>query len=117
MARILIVDPSPEISDLIAHVVQRLGHDPVRREWAAHETHACADLALVEPAFPETLAAARRLRAGQPDLPIVCLSIQAKDEAELTTLEPIAYLMKPFALRELEDVLRAVVGEAVAPAA
>jgi DNA-binding response OmpR family regulator len=117
MARILIVDPSPEISELIAHVVQRLGHEPVRIRRPEREADVSVDLALVEPAFPETLAVARRLRDAHPGLPIVCLSIQAKSEADVTPLAPVAYLMKPFGLRELENVVRMTVGDSVAPAA
>jgi DNA-binding response OmpR family regulator len=117
MARILIVDPSAEICELIAHVVARLGHEPVRLGWSEPDSHPHADLALIEPAYPESLGAAHRLRDAQPELPIVCLSIQAKSEAAVTALEPVAYVMKPFAFRELEDVLRTTVGEAVVPAA
>jgi DNA-binding response OmpR family regulator len=117
MARVLIVDSSPEIRELIARVVARLGHEPVWLGWSPRAIHPDADLALVEPAFPETLAAAQRLREAQPGLPIVCLSIQPKFEAPVGALEPVAYLMKPFALRELEDVLRATLGDVVVPAA
>lgn len=116
MARILIIDPSPEICELIGHVVQRLGHEPVRLVGPGQGVQSGADLALVEPAFPETLAVAQRLREADPELPIACLSIQAKSEVALARLAPVAYLMKPFALRELEELVRTTVGAPVAPA-
>jgi DNA-binding response OmpR family regulator len=105
MARILIIDPSPEISELLAHALGRLGHEPVTAAaFSADDEAPSIDAALIEPAFPETFAAATRLRELRPRLPIVCLSIYPKSVA-VAALAPIAYLLKPFTLAELERTL------------
>jgi DNA-binding response OmpR family regulator len=116
-ARILILDPSPEIRELIGRVVERLGHTPLYAAWPSHERVPECELALVEPAFEECPAAVRRLRQAQPELPIVCVSIYPKSDPAVSALEPAAYLMKPFSLGELAATLGAVLGDAVASAA
>jgi DNA-binding response OmpR family regulator len=117
-ARILILDPSPEIRELIARVVRRLSHEPVGAGWLPDGRVPECELAVVEPAFEESADAARRLRQLRPDVPIVCVSIYPKWDPAVAALDAVAYLMKPFALAELEAAIRAAVGDAVAsPAA
>lgn len=115
MARILIVDPSSEISELLAHAVNRLGHEPVFAGSLGTEEMAAPDVALIEPAFRETFALAGRLRESLPELPIVCLSVYPKSVA-VAALQPIAYLLKPFTLAELEQTLRLALDSTLAQA-
>jgi CheY-like chemotaxis protein len=117
-ARILILDPSPEIRDLIGRVVRRLSYEPVGAGWPPDGRFPECELAVVEPAFDETAAGARRLRQLCPSLPIVCVSIYPKWDPAVAALAPVAYVTKPFALADLEATLRAAVGDAIAsPAA
>lgn len=113
MAKILIVEPSEEIAELLSVIVRRLGHEP-----AVHVTGRelpDADAALVEPAYPWTLELAETLRKREAALPIVCLSIYPASEAVLA-LEPAAYLLKPFTLGELEAAIAdALAGRRGAP--
>jgi DNA-binding response OmpR family regulator len=113
-ARVLVLDPSPEIRELIGHVVRRLSHEPVGAGWLPDGRVPACDLAVVEPAFDESAAAAQRLRELCPTLPIVCVSVYPKWDPAVAALEPVAYVMKPFALGDLEAALRAAVVDAVA---
>ena len=105
MARILIVEPSADVRELFAHVVVRLGHEPVAldRPCPRDETSDVA-LVLLEPDAPGALAFAQALHADRPELPIVCASIQPRSP-EAAAFAPAAYLLKPFALAELEAAL------------
>jgi CheY-like chemotaxis protein len=108
VARILIIDPSPEIRELLVHSVRWLGHEPLPIDELALGVLPRGDAAIVEPATEESFAAAVALREAQPELPIVCLSIYPRSDAT-AALTPIEHVMKPFALAELEDALRAAV--------
>jgi CheY-like chemotaxis protein len=111
VARILVCEPHPEVRDLLAHVVERLGHDAVLPESGGS---AKADVLVLEPADPHALAVAQSFRREREDAPIVCASIYPPS-AETRRLEPVAYLLKPFALGELEAALSlAVAGIRVA---
>lgn len=99
MARVLILETSPAVRRLLELRLERLGHEPVLQDGeAALET---IDVALVEPADPETLAVARSLRRDDPDLPIVVSSVRGRS-LETASLRPAAHLVKPFALSRLE---------------
>jgi CheY-like chemotaxis protein len=104
VAEVLIVDPDREITALFAHAVERLGHSP--QQW--HERMAPedvrADVALVEPARPRAFAFARALRAAQPDIAIVVVSIRSRGTAD-RELGAVAHLDKPFERRELDRAL------------
>jgi CheY-like chemotaxis protein len=106
VARILVCEPHPEVRSLLAHVVGRLGHEAVfpERNGGGSLTAASADVLVIEPADPPALALARTLRQRQEDVPIVCASIYAPS-LETRRLAPVAYLVKPFALGELESAL------------
>jgi hypothetical protein len=77
VARVLIVDPDREITDLFAHSVKRLGHVPLQWDEATAVDGVDADVALVEPARPRQ------------------------------ELGAVAHLDKPFERRELERALAA----------
>ncbi|MFL6039515.1 MAG: hypothetical protein ACJ74B_12875, partial [Gaiellaceae bacterium] len=64
------------------------------------------ELMILEPASADGLAAAAKLRRRLEDLPIICASIEPPSVAS-KQLQPVAYLIKPFPLAELE---RAIAG-------
>jgi CheY-like chemotaxis protein len=98
MAKILIVEPHPEVRDLLVRVVARLGLDPVVYDDQADL--ATIDVVLLEPVH---WGAARIARSAQhtSGARIVCVSIAPPSE-ETLGLDPTAYLLKPFRLAELE---------------
>jgi DNA-binding NarL/FixJ family response regulator len=105
MARIQIIEPVDEIAQLIKHVGAGLGHEAAfGSDGRADEI----DVLVVEPGAPESLAAAKALRAESPDLPIVIVSIYPKSP-ETMALRPAAYIVKPFRLGELEQALAAAI--------
>jgi hypothetical protein len=59
---------------------------------------------ILEPASADGLAAAARLRRRLEGLPIICTSI-FPPSAESSALGPVAHLIKPFRLRELEAAI------------
>jgi DNA-binding response OmpR family regulator len=102
MARILIHEPHPDVRVLLEAVVRRAGHEPVGRgELTNGDT---PELMILEPASADGLAAAARLRRRLEDLPIICASIEPPSLAT-KALAPIAYLVKPFRLGELEAAI------------
>lgn len=102
MARILIHEPHPDVRVLIAAVVRRAGHDPVGQgELTIDDT---PELMILEPASADGLAVATKLRRRLEDLPIICTSIEPPNGAT-KALAPVAYLVKPFRLGELEAAI------------
>ena len=65
---------------------------------------AVAALALAHVQNVALLAVAQQLRERSPELPIVCASIMPRGP-EASSLAPVAYLRKPYALADLERVL------------
>jgi hypothetical protein len=100
VGRILILEPEPELRDLFARVARRLGHESVTD--AASES---VDAVLVEPENARTYAAARQLHERFPDVPVICASIAMASGDVRRELEPRRYLLKPFAVTELERAL------------
>ena len=102
MAFIALRHPRDDVRQLIEHALGRLGHitlDPADEERA--------DVVVLEPASPDELAAAQRLRTLRPELPIVCVSI-APPFAEALALGPAAYLVKPFTVAGLRSTVESV---------
>ncbi len=121
MARIFVAEPAPEVRRLVAHVVSRLGHEPVVFGEGGEHDRRDVDVAVLEPVFSVGLAAVLALRARNPDLPIICASIQPRTPL-VAALAPVAFVPKPFRLAELKDALRTAVSlaaesEATAPTA
>jgi hypothetical protein len=98
---VLVLEPQPEIRDLVALVARRLGHDAVTEIPAGA---AGIDAVVVEPEGLRGLLAAQVLHKRFPDLPIICASI-APPSGKTADLRPLAYLQKPFTLGELERAL------------
>jgi DNA-binding response OmpR family regulator len=104
MARILISEPHPDLRVLLEAIVRRVGHEPVGHgELAVDEAPA---VIILEPASAVDLAAAARLRRRLEDLPIICTSILPPSE-QTRELGPVAYLVKPFRVGELERAIHA----------
>jgi hypothetical protein len=101
MARVLICEPHPEVRELLCRVVIRLGHDPVLEDAEL----APVDAILLEPAHLPSVERAQAFRAVNGETPLVCTSIELPD-AGSRRLEPVAFLVKPFALPDLEAALR-----------
>jgi DNA-binding response OmpR family regulator len=102
VARILISEPHPDVRVLLEAIVRRTGHEPVGHgELTIDDAPA---VMILEPASAEGLAAAAGLRRRLENLPIICSSILPPSPAALA-LRPVAYLMKPFRLGELEAAI------------
>ena len=108
MARVLVVEPYPEIRQLLQHIVAGLGFEPVLPDHAAPETLEAIDVLLLEPGLPGGVELATRLREANLGLPILVVSIYPPTP-EVTALAPVAYLVKPFALAELQHRIREAV--------
>ena len=102
MAEILILEPHPEVRDLLLRIVRRLGHEPIVMPDATVDLPV-ADVVLLEPADGNALSVARAVREAHGSA-VVCVSIYPPSEGALS-LEPVSYLLKPFSLVELEDAL------------
>jgi CheY-like chemotaxis protein len=100
VARVLICEPHPEVRELLRRIVVRLGHEPLLDDADL----APVDLIVLEPAHAPSVERAQAFRAAGGETPIVCASIALPD-AGSRRLEPAAYLVKPFALPELERAL------------
>ena len=104
MARVLISGPHPDSRALFELVVRRAGHEPVGLGELADQE--LPELMILEPESGEGLAIAHRLRRRLEDLPIICTSIKPAGPS-VDGLSPIAYLVKPFRLIELEAAVEA----------
>jgi CheY-like chemotaxis protein len=100
VGRVLICEPDPEVRELLRHVVERIGHEPVL------EPDGLRDLAavLLEPSDVVSVELAQAARALHPDLPIVCASIEPPTPGS-RKLTPMAHVVKPFTLSELDRAL------------
>ena len=101
VGRVLILEPQPEIRDLVGLVAARLGHEVLTELPTPTRS---LDVVVVESESFRGFLAAQVLRERFPDLPIICASI-APPSARTAELRPLAYLQKPFTLGELERAL------------
>jgi CheY-like chemotaxis protein len=100
VAKVLICEPHPEVRELLSRVVVRLGHEPLLDDAEL----ASVDAILVEPSHAPSVERAQAFRAVNGHTPIICASIDLPD-AGSRQLDPTAYLVKPFALPDLEAAL------------
>lgn len=96
----LICEPHPEVRELLSRIVVRLGHEPVVEDAEL----APVDAILLEPSHAPSVERAQAFRAVNGDTPIVCASIELPD-AGSRRLAPVAYLVKPFALPDLQHAI------------
>jgi CheY-like chemotaxis protein len=101
VARILILEPQPEIRELVERVAERLGLEVLTEEPLDGET---VDLVVLEPEGGDGLERATRLRSKEPNLPLIFASI-APPSAATRALAPHVHLLKPFTLKDLSDAL------------
>jgi hypothetical protein len=111
MANVLIIEPHPEVRELLVRIVHRLGHVPLIDDGRPVARWEDVDAVLVEPALEGSLELIVPLVREQ-GAALVCVSIYPPS-AEAAALEPVAYLQKPFSLVDLE---RALVAALVEPA-
>jgi CheY-like chemotaxis protein len=104
VGRILVLEPEPEIRELVCRVAERLGHEVVTEDSVDGLT---IDAVVVEPEGGRGLELATRLRTRAPDLPLICTSIAPPSPAT-RALEPRAHLVKPYTLRDLSQALSSV---------
>jgi two-component system response regulator ResD len=121
VARVLVVEDDPTVSEVVVSYLQRAGHD-VRSEGnglAAAERllgpeGAEIDLVILDLMLPELdgIEICRRLREVRPQVPVIMLTALGQEEDRIAGLEVGAddYVTKPFSPRELvlrvESVLR-----------
>jgi len=115
MARVLILEPYPEVRQLLERIVAGLGFDPILLDGAEPETIQEIDVLLLEPGFPGGVELAKRFLAANPRLPILVVSI-FPPTPEVTELSPVAYVVKPFALAALQRHIRDAVALAAVAA-
>jgi CheY-like chemotaxis protein len=104
MGRILVLEPDPDVRDLLVRLIRHLGHDAPRTDKGF-----VPDAVLVEPGDAHSAARARKLVDQHSGLPVVCASIYPRS-IETTGLKPVAYLTKPISLPELRSALAAALG-------
>jgi DNA-binding NarL/FixJ family response regulator len=98
---------------MLSFVVRRLGHEPVVSDGSRSQLFGI-DALVLEPGSEGALELAAWTREHAPDVAIVCTSIFPPWH-ETDALGPDAYLVKPFALHQLENALSAALARRAAP--
>jgi DNA-binding response OmpR family regulator len=108
VAEILVVDDDPTVREVVVAYLQQAGHETteaVDGPGAMAAAESSPDLVVLDVMLPgfDGLEVCRRLRATQPDVPIVMLSALGEEEDRIAGLGFGAddYLGKPFSPREL----------------
>jgi DNA-binding response OmpR family regulator len=104
MAIIAVSEADQTLAALISLVIEGLGHQAVDARRADVPP---IDALVLEPADAGAVDLARRLRARQSDLPLICVTTQSPG-THADELDPVARIAKPFRVAELEAVLRIV---------
>lgn len=113
MARILVAEPDPDVLGLVERALAGWGHEVVRFRPGAELP--AVDVMIFEPAMgARVLALAGVLASGTPPVPLVVASIYPP-EAAVSELRPVARLLKPFSLGELEAAVAKAVARPVDP--
>jgi deoxyribose-phosphate aldolase len=97
---VLICEPHPEVRELLKRIVTRLGHEPVLDDAALGHVEAI----VVEPAHTPSVERAQAFRAVAGGVPVICASIDFPNGGT-KRLQPVAHLVKPFALPDIEAAL------------
>ncbi len=109
MAAVLVVEPHPEVRELLVRIVGRLGHEALVDDGRPPGEWEGVDAVLVEPACEGSLEAVAPL-VRERGAALLCVSIYPPF-AEATALTPAAYLQKPFSLADLERALASALAE------
>jgi len=89
---VLICEPHPEVRELLTRIVSRMGHEPVLEDAALCEVEAI----VLEPAHAPSVERAQAFRVASHGAALICASIDPPNGGT-RRLEPVAYLVKPFA--------------------
>jgi DNA-binding response OmpR family regulator len=112
-ARVLIGEPFREVRALLERAVDHLGHEAVPHDRGWRDALPDVDVLVLEPALTDGIELARALRRDNPDLPVIC-TCAASPGDDVEELDPVAYLVKPYALADLERALDEAVRRATA---
>jgi len=99
---VLICEPHPEVRELLTRIVSRMGHEPVLEDADLCEVEAI----VLEPAHAPSVERAQAFRVASHGAALICGSIDPPN-AGTRRLEPVAHLIKPFALPEMKAALTA----------
>jgi hypothetical protein len=102
MARILIAEPYPEVQQLFVHFVSALGHEPVVHDPAVADVG--IDALILEPAMAGASELVESLRALDPELPVVAVSVYPPSSLPVK-IDWNSFHLKPFGLSVLRDTL------------
>jgi CheY-like chemotaxis protein len=102
MARILIAEPHAEVRQLFVHFVSALGHEPVVFDPTVAEL--AVDVLILEPAMPGAFELIESMRAFDPDLPVIAVSVYPPTELPIG-LSWTSFHLKPLGLGALRDAL------------
>lgn len=103
MASILILEPYPEVRELIGRLVTRNGHT-ILSESEAKLNPDAVDAVVLEPALLRGVELVKLLREVRNDLPVVVQSLHPLED-EVRAFAPAAYLMKPWTLTQLSQAI------------
>ena len=101
MARVLIVDPEPDLRLLAADAVTELGHEAVVLDEPPARTE--ADVLMIAPC-EDMQRIVDRLREASGGLSVIVVSVGPPDE-EARALHGAGFLVKPYTLEALDRAL------------
>src|SRR5437660_11705214 len=101
MARVVIVDPEPDLLLLAIEAVTELGHEAVVLEQPEQQAH--ADVLMIAPC-QEMRSLVARLRASCHGMSVILVSVGPPSD-DMHALRPAQYLAKPYTLDALDRAL------------
>jgi CheY-like chemotaxis protein len=101
MARVLIIEPEPDMRSLAEQALLELGHEPVVCD--DHAQHEPVDVVILA-TFDGAAAVAHELRRRLDDVPIICLDTRPAGNSA-RAIAPVAHLIEPYTLAQLRAVL------------
>jgi len=110
MARVLIIEQSAAVRELIATIVAGLGHEPLPLDPETATEVPDADLVLVAPELPRARRLVALIRARSPGVPVVAVTSGPEELTSLTELGPVLPLAKPFGLDDLRKAIAHALG-------
>jgi CheY-like chemotaxis protein len=102
MARVLIVEPEPDLRSLAEQALLELGHEPVLFE---DDTPSEPIDAVILATFDGMTTVTDELRRRRHDLPIICVGMRPAGGGA-GTVPPVAHLMHPYTLAQLQNALQ-----------
>ena len=113
MARVLVIDDSEPVREVIGSMLSRLGHEPLNaadgEEGIATYEQTHPEAVLLDLLLPDVsgLEVLRRLREADPAIKVAMLTAQRERDTVLKALDLGArdYLTKPVTLTRLKDAL------------